>query len=285
MTCAIKQSKRIMAIAFLCAALIALATCLAPAKAHAAAAEHANTSGNTSLVAVAKSGNCDKFIGLKSYQWVMAIAKSPVKVHKSASNSSSVIGKFKRNCAVVVDTSKMKAGKDYKWLKVKLKGSARGYIPTSKVRLKVLDTKTFGLDTSTKEGARRLKICSCGLPYIGTTYKSSGKSMKTGLACPLFAKKCLRKGGIKATKAKVSYFAKFGKAEKRSDLKPGDLVLYSPSDKTKKPSHVTIYIGNDFIINSSAFQGKTYPSGGIRISHIDYRKPIMFRNPFVRAKK
>ncbi|MDO4554039.1 MAG: hypothetical protein Q4B70_02690, partial [Lachnospiraceae bacterium] len=96
-----------------------------------------------------KKGNCDKYIGLSSSYMVLATAKKTVKVYKKQSTKSTVLGKFTKNNCIVVNTKGMKKGKNYSWLKVYLKNKKTGYIRVSQISLGKLNTKNFGLKTST----------------------------------------------------------------------------------------------------------------------------------------
>lgn len=228
-----------------------------------------------------KKGNCDQIIGLSDNNWVLATAKSKVRVYKKQSTSSTVLGSFTKNNCIVVNTKGMKKGKNYKWLRVYLKNNTTGYLPLYKVSLGKLNVKNFGLSTDSKKNRQRIKICRYGLPYLGTKFVLGGSSLKYGIDCSTFARKALRNAGIMVSNSALAVtLSNSGKKIKRSQLKPGDMVFYYTSYKNMHIGHCAIYIGNGYIINASGHQGKTYPSGGIRISRIDYRKPtaVKFRN-------
>jgi len=233
---------------------------------------------DTTETTITPIGNCDKFIGLDKNTLVLAKAKKLVRVYKSAAKDSKVLGRFSKNNCIVVDTSKMKRGVNYEFLKVKLKGKHRAYVLTDNVKLIKLDTKTFGLDQTIKQNRMRAAACRKGLPYLGINYNHSGSTMKTGMSCNKFVWQCLRSSGLKMSKKSRSLtgLAKVGKGIKRNQLKPGDIVLYRPSSRSHIPSHAALYIGKGLIINSSGAQGNKYPAGGFRISHLDYRTPAPF---------
>lgn len=228
-----------------------------------------------------KKGNCDKIIGLSKDYWVLATAKKTVKVYKKQSIKSSVLGKFTKNNCIVVNTKGMKKGKNYSWLRVYLKNKKTGYIRLSQVSLGKLNIKNFGLTTNSKKNRQRIKICSYGLPYMGTKFVLGGSSLTNGIDCSTFARKAMRNAGVMVSNHALAVnLASSGKKIKRSQLKPGDMVFYYNSYKDRRIGHCAIYIGNGYIINASGHQGHNYPSGGIRISRIDYRKPtaVRFRN-------
>ncbi|MDO4555194.1 MAG: NlpC/P60 family protein, partial [Lachnospiraceae bacterium] len=128
---------------------------------------------------------------------------------------------------------------------------------------------------------QRIKICQYGLPYIGTTFVLGGGSLKNGIDCSTFARRAMRNAGVNVSSSALAVnLSNSGRKIKRSQLKPGDMVFYYNSYKDKRIGHCAIYIGEGYIINASGHQGHYYPSGGIRISRIDYRKPtaVKFRN-------
>lgn len=228
-----------------------------------------------------KKGNCDKFIGLSKDYWVLATAKKTVRVYKKQSVKSTVLGKFTKNNCIVVNTKGMKKGKNYSWLRVYLKNNKPGYIRLSQVSLGKLNIKNFGITSNSKKNRQRIKICRYGLPYMGTKFVLGGSSLKYGIDCSTFARKAMRNAGVKVSSHALAVnLAASGKKIKRSQLKPGDMVFYYNSYKDKRIGHCAIYIGSGYIINASGHQGHNYPSGGIRISRIDYRKPtaVRFRN-------
>jgi hypothetical protein len=228
-----------------------------------------------------RKGNCDDYIGLSGSYWVLATAKKTVKVYKKADTGSKVLGKFTKNNCIVVNTSGMKKGVNYRWLKVYLKNKKTGYIKTSRVTLDKLNIKNFGLKKNSRKNKQRIQICRYALPYMGTNFVLGGSSLTRGIDCSTLARKAMRNAGVKvSSNALAVNLSNMGKKIKRSQLKPGDMVFYYDSAKVKRIGHCAIYIGNGYIINASGAQGHYYPSGGIRISKIDYRTPtaVKFRN-------
>ena len=231
-----------------------------------------------------KKGNCDKYIGLneKKY-WVMATARRKIFVYRKKSVNSKQIGKFTKNNCIRVNTSLMVKGKKYIWLPVYMPNNVTGYVQLTDVKLGVLDVKTFGLegDLKTKQNKQRIKICRFGLPYIGTKFILGGASLTRGIDCSTFARKAMRNAGVMVSNSALAVdLSNTGKKITREQLKAGDMLFYYNSSKDRRIGHCAIYIGGGYLINASGHQGKIYPSGGIRISKIDYRKPtaVKFRN-------
>jgi len=229
-----------------------------------------------------KKGNLDKYVGLDSRYIVLATAKKNLKVFRKMDKKSDVVGTFKKNNCIIVCTKPLKKGRNYDWVKVYRKGlHGKGYIPLEWVKLSIIDTKTFGLDTDSEKNRQRIKICQYGLPYIGTKFKLGGSSLKNGIDCSTFARQAFRNAGVMVPSNATAWrLSNCGKSISRSQLKPGDILFYPHNSKDRSIGHCAIYIGDGFIINASGHQGSHYPSGGIRFSKIDYRYPsaCKFRN-------
>ena len=228
-----------------------------------------------------KTGNLDKYFGLDSRYWILATAKKKVYVYKQAKKKGKTIGKFTKNNCMVCNFKYATAGKNYKWIRVKMPNYKKSYIPLKSVKLGIIDTKTFGLSTKSKKNRQRIKICQYGLPYMGTRFKLGGSSLTKGIDCSTFARSAFRNAGVMVPSDATAWrLSNCGKAIKRSQLKPGDMVFYPHNSRDRSIGHCAIYIGKGYIINASGHQGSKYPSGGIRISKIDYRSPtaVKFRN-------
>ena len=225
----------------------------------------------------------DAYIGLPKTTLVIATGKTRVRVYKKASVKSKVIGSFLKKSCIVVDTSNLRKGKAGKWLKVKLKGKKRGYVQLSKVTLSTLNTRNFGLDLSSVQNRARAKVCRYALPYLGTRYRLDGNSMKSGIDCCHLVWRAMSKQGYMTSRwysTHAAHCLRAGVGIRRDELRPGDLVGYPRRSGGSKIVHVGIYLGKGFIVNASSKYGSIYPSGGIRISKINYRYPsaTSFRN-------
>ena len=192
-----------------------------------------------------------------------------------------IVGKFSKNNCIVVNTTKLRKGNNYKWVKVYMKNHKSGYIPLKWVSLGIIDTQTFGLDTSVAKNRTRVKICQYGFPYIGTKFKMGGNSLTEGIDCSTFARRAFRNAGVMVNASSTAnMLSNTGRAISRSQLKAGDMLFYPHNASNRSIGHCAIYIGSGYLINASGHQGSRYPSGGIRISRIDYRYPsaVKFRN-------
>ena len=231
-----------------------------------------------------KAGNLDKYFGLDKRYWIIATAKKKTYVYKKGGNNrGKAIGKFTKNNCIVCNFTHATKGKNYKWIRVYMpnKSNKKGYILLKNVKLNIIDTKTFGLSTKSAKNRKRIKICQYGLPYMGTRFKMGGNSLTQGIDCSTFARRAFRNAGVMVPSDATAWrLSNCGKAIKRSQLKAGDMLFYPHNSHDRSIGHCAIYIGNGYIINASGHQGSKYPSGGIRISRIDYRSPsaVKFRN-------
>lgn len=86
----------------------------------------------------------------------------------------------------------------------------------------------------------RLDIINTAMNYLGTSYKSGGKSPESGFDCSGFAGYVFSQNGIRISGSSDS-LAKLGKNKERNELVPGDLVFFG---NTQRISHVAIVSEN-----------------------------------------
>lgn len=222
-----------------------------------------------------------RYLKLPKTTWLLATAKSYTRVFRSRSTSSRVLGSFTKNNCIVVDRSKVKKNIRYRWIPVKMPGGRTGYVKFTQIRLGWLNTKNFGLNLSIAKNRTRAKICRYPLKYLGTKFLLGGSSFTNGIDCSTMIRRTLRRYGVYVpSNATARVLSGCGKKIRRSQLKPGDLLFYYQSYTERYIAHSAIYIGRGYIVSASGHQGHYYPSGGIRISRIDYRYPtaVRFRN-------
>ncbi|MCP3898502.1 MAG: hypothetical protein GY707_02065 [Desulfobacteraceae bacterium] len=87
--------------------------------------------------------------------------------------------------------------------------------------------------------------------WEGTPHKMGGYSKK-GIDCSGFANYMYKKLFNIEVPRSTKLFLKQGVKIKKSKLKPGDLVIFSPPTY---PRHVGIYVGNDKFIHASTSKG------------------------------
>lgn len=224
---------------------------------------------------------------------ILAVANaSTVVVHAKPAASGQVLGTFERNSAVLVASSKLNSSKTTQWIPVYMhnmtvsNGQKKiGYVPADQVSLESVKTSRFADDN------RRNQICRFAMNYLGTPFVLGGTSLIYGTDCSKFVKYAYELGGgvysVSAPGGRASIYPhtdsllNYGVQIPKNQLQPGDLILYKDNDPCWGPvGHVGIYIGSGFIINESGHYGEIYPSGGVRISRINYgnRVAYMFRN-------
>ncbi len=87
--------------------------------------------------------------------------------------------------------------------------------------------------------------------WAGTKYRLGGTG-HSGIDCSALTREVFREVfGYELPRVSVDQVKKGRKVE-RSDLKPGDLLYFTPENRI---NHVAVYIGNSLFINASSSQG------------------------------
>lgn len=109
-------------------------------------------------------------------------------------------------------------------------------------------------------GAEAVEIA---MQYLGVPYVYGGAS-SSGFDCSGFTMYVFSQLGYSLPHSATSQWESVGEYVERSDLQPGDLVLFCDPSRSngKACSHVGIYIGNNEFIHAST-------SYGVRISSLD----------------
>jgi len=110
-------------------------------------------------------------------------------------------------------------------------------------------------------GSSASEIIATAKKYLGTRYKFGGSTPK-GFDCSGFTSYVFKQHGISLPRATTGQ-ATVGTKVSKSDLQPGDLVIFSNTYKSG-PSHAGIYLGDGQFIHSSSAG-----SGGVIISSIN----------------
>lgn len=114
------------------------------------------------------------------------------------------------------------------------------------------DRGSDGSDTDRKEALLRQQIVEYAKTLIGIKYVYGGESKK-GFDCSGFVKYVYNHFDIDITR-KSSDQAKGGKAVKKADLQPGDLVFFDTDGGLNNITHVGIYIGDGKFIHASTYE-------------------------------
>ena len=166
-----------------------------------------------------------------------------VNIRSKASTSSSVATKvYAGNILELVSL------KD-NWYEIKYNGKS-GFISADYVRPY----------TGSSAGASAIgdQVVALAMKYLGTPYVYGGASPK-GFDCSGFTLYVFKQFGYSFPHSATSQWNSCGVYVERSDLQPGDLVLFCDPSRSngKACSHVGIYIGNgEFVHASSGSSGK-----------------------------
>ena len=123
---------------------------------------------------------------------------------------------------------------------------------TSKVEELVENT------TLSTSGTTGTAIVEYAKQYLGYKYVSGGASPSKGFDCSGFTQYVYKHFGISVNRTSGAQINN-GIAVQKSDLQPGDLVVFN-NDANTKIGHVGIYIGDGNFIHASN------PSDGVKIT-------------------
>ena len=154
------------------------------------------------------------------------------------------------------------------WLKVELT-NFQGYISKDYVKTEMkLKTGNTMKELTYGEGISdtRVNLVNFALQYVGGRYVWGGATLGKGVDCSGFTMRVYEKFGIKLPHYSAAQPA-YGKKISRSELKPGDLIFYSSSNRI---DHVAIYIGNGQIVHAASTKA------GIIISNAFYSQPVCY---------
>lgn len=135
-------------------------------------------------------------------------------------------------------------GETEKWYRVRYNGE-EGYIFKT-----YLTTGSYSADTSS-EAAR---IVAKAKEYLGTPYVYGGSS-PSGFDCSGFVYYVFRQCGYSVTRTAGTQ-NRDGRQVSRSELQPGDIIIFYNSAMTDVAGHSGIYIGDGQFIHASSGQGK-----------------------------
>lgn len=127
----------------------------------------------------------------------------------------------------------------------------------TKTEIKQEENKTTEKNETVKEESKEnttskvsgQDIVEYAKKYLGYDYVLGGTSPKTGFDCSGFTKYVYNHFGYKLSRTSKAQ-AKNGKEVAKSDLQPGDIIIFKNQSLTSI-GHVGIYIGNNKIIHAS----------------------------------
>ena len=125
------------------------------------------------------------------------------------------------------------------WVKIEYKGNV-GYVATKYLS----DTKV-----QTASNANSSEIVAYAKKYLGSRYVHGGNT-PAGFDCSGFTQYVYKHFGYSLSRSSSSQ-AGDGVGVSKSNLQQGDIICFSGSSKSKKVSHVGIYIGSGRFIHSA----------------------------------
>ena len=176
-----------------------------------------------------------------------------VNVRSAPSTDSGIVTKV--YAGALVDLLSLEDG----WYAVSCQGKT-GYIRNDFLRV---------YDGSSAGSAIGSDIVDTALKYLGTPYAYGGASSK-GFDCSGFTMYVFSLFGYSLPHSATSQWNSSGTYVDRSDLQPGDLVLFCDPSRSggKACSHVGIYIGdNNFVHASSGSSGKYVRTSSLNESY------------------
>lgn len=192
-------------------------------------------------------------------------------VRKEASASSEDLDSLSKNDKVQI------TGQVDGWYQIKINGKT-GYVSAKyisdikvtsrsgstikeeKVTPMEVEEKTEETTSSTTSNSNKgTSVVEYAKNYLGCKYVSGGSSPATGFDCSGFTSYVYKNFGVSLSRASKGQIND-GVAVSRSDLQPGDIVVFNNSGNTAI-GHVGIYIGGDnFIHAANPSQGVTITS-------------------------
>ena len=211
------------------------------------------------------------------------INSTTVNVRQEANTTSSIV------TTVAVNTEVQVYSEENGWSKVKV-NNVEGYISSSLLSDNKQETsraqKSTRKSSSTKNKTSKKatnttanvpasgngsSIVATARKYLGYKYVYGGSSPSTGFDCSGFTSYVFKQHGISLNRTAAGQYSN-GVAVSRSNLQPGDLVMFGKSGI----NHVAIYIGGGQIIHAST------PSTGVRI---DSLSTGYYNNNYVGARR
>lgn len=204
------------------------------------------------------------------------VSAESLKVRKEASTSSEIIDSLKKNAQVSI-LEELDG-----WYKIKLSGKI-GYVSSKYISdKKVEETTSRGTNTSRTETTTESNsestnttettntttsntvsgtaVVEYAKQYLGYKYVSGGASPSTGFDCSGFTTYVYKHFGVTLHRTSKDQI-KNGVAVEKSNLQPGDIVVFNGESNTSI-GHVGIYIGDGNFIHASN------PKGGVKITEL-----------------
>ena len=185
-----------------------------------------------------------------------------VNLRKDKSADSEKLDSLTKNTEVTI------LGEEDGWYKVKVKDQtgyiSKEYISDKKVdevssrasdtarqimEAKAAETQEAPVSSPLASSSNGGSVVSLAKQYLGYNYVSAGKSPSTGFDCSGFTSYVYKQFGVSLS-GSSSGQANAGTHVSKSDLEPGDLLIFNNSSNSSV-GHVGIYIGDDEFIHAA----------------------------------
>ena len=196
------------------------------------------------------------------------VSAETLNMREAADNNAKLINQLKVNTKVtVIETSGA-------WSKIKVNGKtgyvASKYLSDKKVEVtsrsketsrnsenSIKDTSSSETESTSKtentsksnSGSLGSSIVECAKKYLGSKYVSGGSAPSTGFDCSGFTSYVYKQFGISISRSSAAQ-ASNGTSVSKSNLQPGDLVIFNNRANTSI-GHVGIYIGGNTFIHAA----------------------------------
>lgn len=190
------------------------------------------------------------------------VSAETLNMRETANNNAKLINQLKVNTKVTVLET------EGTWSKIKVNGKT-GYVASKYLSDKKVDVTSRSEEISrgkentqtentssknesniqgTSSSASGNNIVACAKKYMGYKYVSGGSSPSTGFDCSGFTSYVYKQCGISISRSSSAQ-ASNGTAVSKSNLQPGDLVIFNNRANTSI-GHVGIYIGGNTFIHA-----------------------------------
>lgn len=197
------------------------------------------------------------------------VKSATINVRKEANKSSEIVANLSLNTSVEV------ISEQDGWAKVKFNGK-EGYIASSLLANKKQETSRSQTKPRTKNETKKTEtkkqetksvpasgkgstVVETAKKYVGSKYVYGGSS-PAGFDCSGFTSYVFKLHGVNLNRTAAGQYSN-GVAVSKSQLQPGDLVMFGSS--AKGINHVGLYIGGGQMVHAST------PKTGVRIDSIN----------------
>ena len=180
-----------------------------------------------------------------------------LRIRSGPSTDTEILGKFYNGTEVQL------TGEEGDWYTISYNG-ATAYLHKDYIRLADEEDEaeessagTYSMETHELKASVVDEACT----HIGAPYVYGGSS-PSGFDCSGFTSYVYKQFGYSINRTASNQLDN-GYAVDRSELQPGDLVMFCQYGSTKRASHVGLYIGNNQYVHAST------PGVGVIISDMD----------------